>query len=264
MLPFTVDLKGDQPDALIGWRAKRNTGRIDLDRRDYDPLDFWEPMRFHKEAALTLVPDEFYFLMTKEAIAVPPGFAAEMLPYDTRAGEFRVHYAGFFDPGFGWSALNNKAGSSRGVLEVRSHEVPFLLEHGQTVGWLRYERIGGAFRIRSTDRRSNPTTRARASSSPSSSSSPDPVSARLNDNLRKHTAPIARANRQGRARPPGHLEVSFRTCRIRSRHDGRPSAVGLFADVRIEGQLAEEVSPPYCSAMRAPPPAPKMCSACPQ
>ncbi len=143
MLPFTVDLKGDQPDALIGWRAKRNTGRIDLDRRDYDPLDFWEPMRFHKEASLTLVPDEFYILMTKEAIAVPPGFAAEMLPYDTRAGEFRVHYAGFFDPGFGWSAINNKAGSSRGVLEVRSHEVPFLLEHGQTVGWLRYERMAG-------------------------------------------------------------------------------------------------------------------------
>jgi dCTP deaminase len=142
-LPFTVDLKGDRADALIGWRAKKNTRRIDLDRRDYDPFDFWEPMRFHKEASLTLVPDEFYILMTKEAIAVPPGYAAEMLPYDTRAGEFRVHYAGFFDPGFGWSAVNNRAGSSRGVLEVRSHEVPFLLEHGQTVGWLRYERMAG-------------------------------------------------------------------------------------------------------------------------
>jgi dCTP deaminase len=79
--------------------------------------------------------------MTKEAIAVPPEYAAEMLPYDSRAGEFRVHYAGFFDPGFGWDAKTNKAGSSRGVLEVRSHEVPFLLEHGQTVGSLRYERM---------------------------------------------------------------------------------------------------------------------------
>jgi dCTP deaminase len=79
--------------------------------------------------------------MTKEAIAVPPEFAAEMLPYDTRAGEFRVHYAGFFDPGFGWDSRSRKAGSSRGVLEVRSHEVPFVLEHGQTVGWLRYERM---------------------------------------------------------------------------------------------------------------------------
>ncbi len=142
MLPFTVDLKGSGRDnALIGWRAKKNTKRVDLERRDYDPLDFWEPMRFHKESSFTLVPDEFYILMTKEAIAVPPSYAAEMLPYDTRAGEFRVHYAGFFDPGFGWSGDNGKAGSSRGVLEVRSHEVPFLLEHGQTVGWLRYERM---------------------------------------------------------------------------------------------------------------------------
>jgi dCTP deaminase len=142
MLPFTIDLVGSgEPTSLIGWRAKKNTKRIDLERRDYDPRDFWEPIHFHKERSLTLVPDEFYILMTKEAIAVPPEYAAEMLPYDTRAGEFRVHYAGFFDPGFGWNAQTGKAGSSRGVLEVRSHEVPFLLEHGQIVGWLRYERM---------------------------------------------------------------------------------------------------------------------------
>jgi dCTP deaminase len=142
ILPFTVDLQGTGADpALIGWRAKKNTPRIDLERRDYDPLDFWEPLRAHKVPSLTLVPDDFYILMTKETIAVPPNYAAEMLPYDTRAGEFRVHYAGFFDPGFGWSETDRKAGSSRGVLEVRSHEVPFLLEHGQIVGWLRYERM---------------------------------------------------------------------------------------------------------------------------
>jgi dCTP deaminase len=142
ILPFTVDLRGTGANnTLIGWRAKKNTQRIDLDRRDYDPLDFWDPLRFHKEPALTLDPDDFYILMTKETIAVPPNYAAEMLPYDTRAGEFRVHYAGFFDPGFGWSEVDRKAGSSRGVLEVRSHEVPFLLEHGQIVGWLRYERM---------------------------------------------------------------------------------------------------------------------------
>ena len=142
MLPFTVDLKGSGKDGdIIGYRAKKHTKRIDLERRDYDPLDFWDPIRFHKSSSLILDPDEFYILMTKEAIAVPPEYAAEMLPYDTRAGEFRVHYAGFFDPGFGWNAKINKAGSSRGVLEVRSHEVPFLLEHGQTVGWLRYERM---------------------------------------------------------------------------------------------------------------------------
>jgi dCTP deaminase len=142
MLPFTVDLEGSgAEDDLIGYRAKKHARRIDLEKRDYDPLDFWEPIRFHKTSSLILDPDEFYILMTKEAIAVPPDYAAEMLPYDTRAGEFRVHYAGFFDPGFGWNAETNKAGSSRGVLEVRSHEVPFLLEHGQTVGWLRYERM---------------------------------------------------------------------------------------------------------------------------
>jgi dCTP deaminase len=141
-LPFTIDLKGFGADgALIGWRAKKHARRIDLDRRDYDPFDFWEPIRFHKASSLILDPDEFYILITKEAIAVPPDFAAEMLPYDTRAGEFRVHYAGFFDPGFGWDARTRQAGSSRGVLEVRSHEVPSLLEHGQTVGWLRYERM---------------------------------------------------------------------------------------------------------------------------
>jgi dCTP deaminase len=142
VLPFTVDLIGSGAEGdLIGYRAKKHAKRIDLERRDYDPLDFWEPIRFHKTSSLILDPDEFYILMTKEAIAVPPDYAAEMLPYDTRAGEFRVHYAGFFDPGFGWNVATNKAGSSRGVLEVRSHEVPFLLEHGQTVGWLRYERM---------------------------------------------------------------------------------------------------------------------------
>ncbi len=142
ILPFTVDLKGSgEEGGIIGYRAKKHAERIDLERRDYDPLEFWEPIRFHKTSSVILDPDEFYILMTKEAIAVPPDYAAEMLPYDTRAGEFRVHYAGFFDPGFGWDIKKNKAGSSRGVLEVRSHEVPFLLEHGQTVGWLRYERM---------------------------------------------------------------------------------------------------------------------------
>ena len=142
VLPFTVDLEGSGAEGdLIGYRAKKHAKRIDLEKRGYDPLDFWEPIRFHKASSLILDPDEFYILMTREAIAVPPEYAAEMLPYDTRAGEFRVHYAGFFDPGFGWDTTTNKAGSSRGVLEVRSHEVPFLLEHGQTVGWLHYERM---------------------------------------------------------------------------------------------------------------------------
>ena len=142
LLPFSIDLEGTGAEgALVGWRAKRHTKRIDLERRDYDPLEFWEPIKFHRSGRLVLDPDEFYILMTKEAIAVPPDFAAEMLPYEPRAGEFRVHYAGFFDPGFGWDPRTRRAGSSRGVLEVRSHEMPFLLEHGQGVGWLRYERM---------------------------------------------------------------------------------------------------------------------------
>lgn len=145
MLPFTIDLQGSGTEGeIIGYKAKRHAQRIDLDRRDYDPLDFWEPIIYHKTPSLILEPDAFYILMTKEAIAVPPEYAAEMLPYDTRAGEFRVHYAGFFDPGFGWNIKTGKAGGSRGVLEVRSHEIPFLLEHGQTVGWLRYERMAAS------------------------------------------------------------------------------------------------------------------------
>jgi dCTP deaminase len=141
-LPFSIDLRGAGVDgALVGWRARKHTRRIDLDGRDYDPVDFWEPIRFHRSGSLILDPDEFYILMTKEAISVPPDFAAEMLPYDTRAGEFRVHYAGFFDPGFGWDAASKCVGRSRGVLEVRSHEVPFVLEEGQRVGWLKYERM---------------------------------------------------------------------------------------------------------------------------
>ena len=142
LLPFSIDLQGaGKEGSLVGWRAKKHTSRIDLDRRDYEPLDYWEPIYFHHAARLILDPDEFYILMTKEAIAVPPDFAAEMLPYEARAGEFRVHYAGFFDPGFGWDPHTRTAGSSRGVLEVRSHEMPFLLEHGQGVGWLKYERM---------------------------------------------------------------------------------------------------------------------------
>ena len=142
MLAVSVDLKNDGKDkALIGYRAKKHSRRIHLDRRDYAAEDFWEPLYTNNTHSLILDPSEFYILMTHEEIAVPADFAAEMIAYDTRAGEFRVHYAGFFDPGFGWNKKLAKASGSRAVLEVRSHEVPFLLEHGQTVGWLRYERM---------------------------------------------------------------------------------------------------------------------------
>jgi dCTP deaminase len=135
----TIDLQGIAGDTLIGYRAKKHTDRIDVDRvAAYDAADFWEPIHRHREPRLILDPDEFYILATREAVRVPPDYAAEMIPYETAVGEFRVHYAGFFDPGFGWDM---SVGGSRAVLEVRSHEVPFMLDHGQTVAMLRYERM---------------------------------------------------------------------------------------------------------------------------
>jgi dCTP deaminase len=141
MLRVTVDLGGAGGDSLIGFRARKHTDRIDVDNiGHYDPLDFWEPIHAHRDPRIILDPNDFYILKTRESVGVPPDYAAEMMAYDTTVGEFRVHYAGFFDPGFGW---DRAAGGSRAVLEVRSHEVPFLLEHGQTVGWLRYEPMAG-------------------------------------------------------------------------------------------------------------------------
>ena len=141
MLRVTVDLGGSGGETLIGFRARKHTDRIDVDNiGHYDPMDFWEPIHAHRDPRIILDPNDFYILKTRESVGVPPDYAAEMMAYDTTVGEFRVHYAGFFDPGFGW---DRAAGGSRAVLEVRSHEVPFLLEHGQTVGWLRYEPMAG-------------------------------------------------------------------------------------------------------------------------
>ncbi|HEY0293258.1 MAG TPA: 2'-deoxycytidine 5'-triphosphate deaminase [Hansschlegelia sp.] len=134
----TVDLLGDG-EGLVGWRAKRHTGVIDVDvpgAQDVD--DFWEPIRAGR-SGLVLDPGQFYILASREAVLVPPDHAAEMVPFDPMVGEFRVHYAGFFDPGFGHAQASGSG--ARAVLEVRSHEVPFILEHGQTVGRLVYERM---------------------------------------------------------------------------------------------------------------------------
>jgi dCTP deaminase len=135
----SVDLSGRYA-GLAGFRAKRHTGLIDVDKRGgYDVLDFWEPLAAHGRAGLVLDPDAFYILSSKEAVHVPPDHAAEMVPFDPLVGEFRVHYAGFFDPGFGHAAAGGQG--ARAVLEVRSREVPFILEHGQIVGRLVYERM---------------------------------------------------------------------------------------------------------------------------
>jgi dCTP deaminase len=135
-----VDLSGFGPDRFIGYRAKRHTGLIDVDRRaGYAVGDFWEPIVARKDASLILDPDEFYILASKEAVQVPADYAAEMVPFDPLVGEFRVHYAGFFDPGFGCASAGGRG--ARAVLEVRSREVPFILEHGQIVGRLIYEKM---------------------------------------------------------------------------------------------------------------------------
>jgi dCTP deaminase len=137
-LGFSVDLNLDGTD-LVGYRAKPHTGVIDLDNIGYyDPAEYWEEVRC-KDGQIILDPGAFYILVSREAVHIPPAYAAEMAPYLAMVGEFRVHYAGFFDPGFGHSAAGGTG--SRGVLEVRCHEAPFVLEHGQVVGRLVYERM---------------------------------------------------------------------------------------------------------------------------
>lgn len=137
-LGFSVDLRLPGSD-LVGYRAKPHTGVIDLDRIDaYDPAEYWEEVRT-RDGRIILDPGAFYILVSREAVHIPPLYAAEMAPYLAMVGEFRVHYAGFFDPGFGHAEAGGAG--SRGVLEVRCHEAPFVLEHGQIVGRLVYEKM---------------------------------------------------------------------------------------------------------------------------
>jgi dCTP deaminase len=137
---LSVNLDPDAKSGMIGWRARKHAGLIDIDAPASQPIDaFWERVAPPDLTAggLVLNPDEFYILASREFVTVPKDHAAEMRAYDTRVGEFRAHYAGFFDPGFGMAELG--AGGTRAVLEVRSHDVPFLIEQGQTVCRLVYE-----------------------------------------------------------------------------------------------------------------------------
>lgn len=137
-LAFSVDL-APGPDDLVGWQARPHSGVIDLDRVGaYDPQEFWAPIRT-RARRIILDPGAFYILVSRESVHIPPDYAAEMAPYLAMVGEFRVHYAGFFDPGFGHGPAGGEG--ARGVLEVRCHEAPFALEHGQIVGRLVYERM---------------------------------------------------------------------------------------------------------------------------
>ncbi len=136
----SIDLETTRADGLIGFRAKRHTGLVDVDAKQACAVaDYWEPVRCDADLGLILDPNEFYILVSREAVTVPPDHAAEMVPFDPLVGEFRVHYAGFFDPGFGYAEAGGAG--ARAVLEVRSHEVPFILEHGQIVGRLVYEKM---------------------------------------------------------------------------------------------------------------------------
>ena len=131
----TVSIDLDKPDGQpVGWRAKRHGGLIDLRGIGaHEVHEFWEPL-YARGGRLILDPEEFYILASRETVKVAAGKAAEMAPIAPELGEFRAHYAGFFDPGFG-----TNEGGSRAVLEVRSRDVPFILEHGQPVAKLIYE-----------------------------------------------------------------------------------------------------------------------------
>jgi len=139
-LQLSIDLEGTDTSDIIGYRALHNTAPIDLAKIDYyNPKEFWEPIHRNARKTIVLAAGEFYILASKQKVSIPPGYAAEMIPYDPSVGEFRIHYAGFFDPGFGWGPTERRG--THAVLEVRSHDVPSLLEDGQIVCRLVYEQL---------------------------------------------------------------------------------------------------------------------------
>ena len=138
-IALSVDLRSFSGGGVVGYKARKHTDLIDVDLIDYySPDRYWEPI-YSEGGKLILNPGDFHILMSKELVTVPPDHAAEMIPYDPLVGEFRVHYAGFFDPGFGYR--EGGVNGTRAVLEVRSHEVPFIIEDGQVIGRLSYERL---------------------------------------------------------------------------------------------------------------------------
>jgi dCTP deaminase len=143
---MSLDLrKGSGPAGpAVGYRAKKNSQLLDLSAMErYDPELFWEPVVPERQDRLILEPEEFYLLLSAESVSVPPRYAAEMTAYDPTSGELRTHYAGFFDPGFGFDR-QRRLGGSRATLEVRAHDVPFMVEHRQPVCKLSFDRMAEA------------------------------------------------------------------------------------------------------------------------
>lgn len=139
-LNVSVSLRGDRDAEVVAYKGKKNTPLVDLKKVDFYEIDqFWDAIPSRPDDRLILDPGDFYILASRERVRVPPQCAAEMVPFDPAVGEFRIHYAGFFDPGFGYGDSNITG--TRAVLEVRAHETPFVIEHGQIVGRLEYSRV---------------------------------------------------------------------------------------------------------------------------
>jgi len=142
-LYISVDLAGTGKNSVIAYKAKTNSSVIDLTKtRHYEPLDFWEPIHRQARDRLILEPESFYIMMSREKICIWPHLLAEMVAYEPNSGELRTHYAGFFDPGFGWHGGRALKGQgTRAVMEVRPHDVPFMVEDGQTFCRLKFEKV---------------------------------------------------------------------------------------------------------------------------
>ncbi len=143
-LRTTTDLEGGESSSIVAYKAKRHCPPVDLSKvRAYDAGDFWIPIHSPNSKRVVLDPGDFYLMASKERFSVPPSYAAEMEPFDQSIGDFSVHYAGFFDPGFGYGSSGDIKGT-KAVLEVRAHEVPILLEDRQIVGRLIYHRMANS------------------------------------------------------------------------------------------------------------------------
>lgn len=139
---ISVDLLGTSKNSTIAYKAKHNSQVIDLSKINfYQAEDFWEPIHRQNKDRLILEPESFYIMMSKEKICIYPYLVAEMVAYEPNSGELRTHYAGFFDPGFGWHGDDAPRQGTRAVMEVRPHDVPFMVEDGQTFCRLKFEKL---------------------------------------------------------------------------------------------------------------------------